>query len=164
MQLILNEIDHAIDSGLYYLGLASALTLPDICAALESANGQTTKSLFIEWYDKNMATRFHHLTANDFYSLRCGVIHQGKMGHAKMQYSRVLFTIPNSQNNIFHDNVINDALNLDVTIFCRDIVDCVKTWLIANSNHPNIIKNLPLTVQPRPQGLAPYMVGMPLIA
>lgn len=110
-----------------------------------------------------MASKFPNLTGEDFYSLRCGVIHQGRMGHPKMQYSRVLFTIPNANRNIFHNNILNDALNLDVCIFCNDIIS-VRNWFNANQNDPNVIKNFELTVQPRPLGLAPYMVGMPLIA
>lgn len=47
MELIQKEIEKATTAGLYYLGLATALTLPDICAALCSANDLTSKAQFI---------------------------------------------------------------------------------------------------------------------
>jgi hypothetical protein len=65
---------------------------------------------------------------------------------------------------VFHNNIINDALNLDVMIFCHDVMDGVRDWLRANQNNAVVQINLARIVQFRPQGLAPYMVGMPLIA
>ena len=164
MELILQEIDKAINAGFYYLSLAIALTLPDICAALGAQNGQTSKALFLNWYNQNLALKYPNITAEDFYSLRCGVIHQGRMGHPKMQYSRVLFTVPNANRNVFHNNIIDDALNLDICIFCKDVTGSVNEWFKQNQHDENIARNLDLMVQPRPLGLAPYMVGMPLIA
>jgi len=81
-----------------------------------------------------------------------------------MQYSRVLFTVPNTQRNVFHNNIINDALNLDVIQFCRDVTEAAKHWYVAKHGDPNVIANLPNLVRYRPSGLSPYMVGMPLIA
>lgn len=160
----LNAIEHALVTGSYYLAITATLTLPDICAALGSANGQSSGQKYRAWYDANMAARYSWLTAHDCYCLRCGVSHQGRLGHPGMQYSRVLFTIPNAQRNVFHNNIMNDALNLDAQIFCRDFIASVRAWLVANANDPNVQANLPHMVQYRPQGLAPYMVGMPLIS
>ncbi len=164
MNTILVEIDHALNAGLYYLAVMMAVALPDICAALESRNGETTKSRYKDWYDANLLTKYPNFTADDCYSLRCGVIHQGRLGHSGMQYSRVLFTIPNAQQNVFHNNIIYDALNLDAVIFCRDVMDSVREWFVEGQNNPQVQANLAHLVQLRPQGLSPYMVGMPLIA
>jgi len=79
-------------------------------------------------------------------------------------YARVLFTLPNAHNNVFHQNIINDALNLDAVIFCRDMAGAVARWYAAKQNDPNVTANLPRLVRFHEHGLAPYMVGMPLIA
>ena len=81
-----------------------------------------------------------------------------------MQYARVLFTVPNVNRNVFHNNILNDALNLDLTIFCRDMVQSVSRWYEAKQADPNVIANMPRLLKYRENGLAPYMVGIPLIA
>ena len=164
METILQEIDRALDAGLYYVAVAMVLTLPDICAALESHNGQSSGPKYKAWYNANLATKYPNITDDDCWSLRCGVLHQGRCGHPGMQYDRILFTIPNLQNNVFHNNILNEALNLDAIRFCRDVVTCARQWFDANLNSCNVQANLPNLVQLRPGGLAPYMVGIPLIA
>lgn len=163
MQVIISEIERALSSGLYYRALMVILTLPDMCAALESSDGENSGPKYRAWYNKWMAHQYPNLSADDCYRLRCGVIHQGWIGHNQMQYARVLFTVPNVNRNIFHNNIINDALNLDVTLFCSDMLQSVSRWYEAKQADPNVITNMPRLVQYRANGLAPYMVGMPLI-
>jgi len=94
---MLAEIERALNvGGLYYLAVSMALTLPDVCAAVESPDGKTSPKKYKAWYDKNLANRYVSITAEDCYSLRCGVSHQGRLGHPNFQYERILFTIPNS--------------------------------------------------------------------
>lgn len=164
MEAILNEVDRALRAKLYYVAIAMTLTIPDICAALESQNGETSGPKYKAWYNANMAARYPNITDVDIWSLRCGVLHQGRYGHPKMQYERILFTVPNAQNNVFHNNIINDALNLDVILFCRDVVDCARIWFGGKQNDLVTQNNLANLVRLRPQGLAPYIVGIPLIA
>ena len=164
METILSEIELAIKAGLYYLAVAMALTLPDICAALESEDGHTTRAKYKAWYSANLAEKYPRMTDVDCYSLRCGVLHQGRCGHPNSQYGRVIFTIPNAQQNFFHNNIINDALNLDAPQFCADVVRSVREWFVGSQHLVNVQANLPNLVRFRPLGLPPYMVGMPLIA
>jgi hypothetical protein len=163
METVLQEIERALQARVYYLALVVALTLPDICAALESPDGQTDRDRYKVWYNANLGGRYGALTDADCYSLRCGVVHQGRFGHPKMGYGRVVFSLPGT--GIFlHNNIVNDALKLDVGQFCRDMVQAARRWFASKQNDPTVQANLPNLVQLRPQGLAPYIVGMPLIA
>jgi hypothetical protein len=164
MSTILGEIQKALDAGLHYLAVASALSLPDVCAALESPTGTTSGAQYKAWYDAWLAPLYPNITGDDIYSLRCGVVHQGRFGHPKMQYSRVLFTIPNASRNVFHNNILDDALNLDAPTFCKDIIASVMKWYEAKKTDPAVEVNLPRLLRLHPNGLPPYMVGMPLIA
>lgn len=164
MEAILSEIEAALKAGFYYLALAIALSLPDVCSALESPDGTTSGRQYRAWYDAWMAGQYPRVTAVDMYSLRCGVIHQGRFGHDGLQYSRILFTVPNPQGNVFHNNILNDALNLDACIFCRDIMGSVLRWYVARQNDPVVQANLPRLLRLHPNGIAPYMVGIPLIS
>jgi len=161
---ILDEIDRALDAGFYYFAISIALTIPDICAALNSSNGKTTKPKYKAWYRANLGDLYPNITDEDCWSLRCGVLHQGRFGHPNMQYGRIIFTIPNAQNNVFHNNIFNDALNLDAIRFCHDVVARARIWFDKNQNNIDVKKHFPNLVQFRPQGLKPYLDGIPLIA
>nr|USU32868.1 hypothetical protein NG677_03990 [Methylobacterium sp. OTU13CASTA1] len=167
LDTIVEDIRLALKSGAYYSALSTSLTLPEVCACLAIPGGASTgqaSAKYQAWYNANFAQKYPNLTALDCWCLRCGVLHQGRMGHGRMQYERVLFTLPNAQNNYFHNNIINDALNLDAVTFCEDIITTSLGWYVANKADPVVIQNVLLLVQMRPNGLAPYMVGMPLIS
>lgn len=164
MDVLTDEIERALAAGLYYLAILGALALPDICAALESANGRTTSTKYMAWCDTWLIPSYPQLNSQDLYSMRCGVLHQGRLGHPRSQYARILFTLPNVSNNVFHQNIINDALNLDAVTFCRDMNSAVARWYTAQQHDSHVLANLPQLIQYRAQGLAPYMVGMPLIS
>lgn len=157
-------IEHAIKCGLYYSSITLVLTLPDICAALASTDGFASGEKYKRWVHANLCSKYKSITSEDFYSLRNGVIHQGKFGHAKMQYSRIIFTIPNAQNNVFHNNIVNDALNLDAVVFCHDVLAAAREWFHQNQSDAAVMANLPRLVQFRPEGISPHMVGMPVIS
>jgi hypothetical protein len=162
--VILSDIQSCLNNGMYYAAITVALTLPEVCAALEASNGRGSSEKYKTWYNTYLAD-LYPLISDDFcYSLRCSVVHQGKFGRLGEQYSRILFTIPDGRGIVFHKGIINDALNLDAITFCRDIMDGAKRWYAAKQGDPNVLKNLPNLVRFRPKGLAPYMVGMPLIA
>lgn len=160
MQTILSEIDRAIGAGFYYLALAMCLTLPDLCSALESPDGETSGPQYKKWCDEYLVKRLPPMTANDFWKLRCGVIHQGRLGHPQMGYDRIIFTLPDGRNNQAHCNIINNALNLDAIIFYVSMFESVRAWSAAKTADPNVIANLPNLVQFRPRGL----FGLPCIA
>jgi hypothetical protein len=169
MDAILNQIDRALDRGFHYLAVASSLTLPDICAALETENGETSKMLYQKWYDTWIGPKYPMMTGTDIYRLRSGVVHQGIFGPKGMQYDRIVFMLPG--RHTLHRNISShiaggteSALQLDATIFCRDMIAGVKSWYAAKSNDPNIVANLPRVLQFRPNGIPPHFVGVPVIA
>ena len=55
MDVILAEVDRALNAGFYYLAVDNCLALPDICAAMESADGETTGNRYKAWYEKWIA-------------------------------------------------------------------------------------------------------------
>lgn len=163
METILQEVEQALNARLYYLAIATALALPDICAALESADGETRPERYRDWYTANLAAKYPNLTAQDCYLLRCGILHQGRLGHPGSQYARVIFGLP-GRGMTLHCTIVNDALQLNALIFCRGVLASVRAWFAAHQNDPNVLANYPNLVQYRPQGLAPYGTGMPVIA
>ena len=164
MESILHDIEKALDHGLYYIALQSALALPDICASLESATGETTSRQYISWYNDNVSNKYDiRLSGKDCWRFRCSYIHRGSTQDSKSSYSRIIFVFPN-QTYTFHNNIINDALNIDINIFCRMMIEAVRNWQKSMQNNDNYSKNYPNLIKVYPNGLDPYFVGIPIIS
>jgi hypothetical protein len=163
MQDIIQQVRTVNKAGVYYVALFSALALPDICAALESANGEASKAKFIAWFDTHVAPKYNGvLDGESCYYFRCSMLHQGSTQHPRGRYSRIIFLEPGS-GMVFHRNIMNDALNIDVKIFCEDICSSAELWWNTASEKPELQANISRSVQRHPTGLAPYIVGMPVI-
>ncbi len=165
MRDLLDQIERGLQANLYYLSFLAALAVPDICAALSSADGQTTGARYAGWFDSYVAPKYNgRLCGSTCYQLRCSLFHQGSLQHPSSTYARVLFVEPSSTSRIvLHNNVLNDALNIDVRIFCRDIIGGANSWLMASQSTPNYQKNFLKLMQRYPNGLSPYIVGVPVI-
>jgi hypothetical protein len=184
----LGEIDRALNANLYYAALAIALSVPDVCASLEFDPSQpswSTQAKYEAWFNSHLSNSFKNLTASDCYRLRGGVLHQGHFRHPKATYDRIIFSLPNSSFHA-HDIIVTIApdvkiggltrgeitgrdktgtiLYLDIVKFCRQIVEAAQLWAIANKDDQNVRANFENLVRSRPEGLPPFIVGVPLIA
>ena len=164
MESILQDIEKALDCGLYYIALQSTLALPDICAALESPTGDTTGRQYTAWYDTNVSSKYNiALTGSDCWRFRCSYLHRGSIQDTRSSYNRILFVIPNPMITM-HNNIINDALNIDINIFCRMMIEAVRNWQTAAANNENYIRNYPNLIKVYPNGISPYICGIPVIS
>jgi len=150
MDRFFQEITVAAENGLYYLALFGALALPDICGGMESADGQANELRYTAWFDRWVATKYHGtVSGEDCYGFRCSMLHQGRARPRKGNFSRVLFLETNTRGIFMHNNVLDDALNLDISTFCRDLVDGARTWLATvestPSSRPTCRPSLPVT-------------------
>ena len=91
------------------------------------------------------------------------MLHQGRLEPHRGTYKRILFIEPHG-NMTLHNNVMNDALNIDVTRFALDIVEGAEQWLITAEQTPQYQANFPHYMQRYPNGLPPYIGGIPVIA
>ena len=170
MDELFNQVRIAIEGRAYYLALYASLTIPDICSAMDSANGEATGPRYITWFDRHVAPKytggkFVFLDGATCYRLRCSILHQGRARFPQgVGYSRVLFVEPSPNGGIIHRNILNGALNIDVSIFCNDIVAAAQAWLATARDTPNFQKNYPQFMQRYPEGLAPYIGGTAVIA
>lgn len=164
MQDVIQQIRAANETGLYYVALFSALALPDICAALESADGQASKDKFIGWFNAHLALRYNgFLDGETCYYFGCSMLHQGSTQHPRGHYTRIIFVEPGHHGIVLHNNIMNDALNIDVRIFCEDLCSAAELWWQAAAAQQNVQANLPRFVARHPTGLAPYIVNLPVI-
>ena len=86
------------------------------------------------------------------------------MQHGKTSFSRIIFVEPGQTGNVFHNNVVNGALNIDVRIFALDIVQAAEIWLSQMASNSNFQANQKLLVTRHSSGLPPFLIGFPVIA
>jgi hypothetical protein len=171
LELILQDIGKAIDAKLPYLAIAVSLSIPDICAAMECEPGKiwVNKVKYEAWCDANLIPKFTHITAQDCYRMRCGVIHQGNFGRSDDRYDRIAFTVPgmgvSMMETIFKDNggVKETILSLDAKTFCQIMNDCAKAWEISKKSDANVTINMNNLIRFRPEGFPPQLVDVHLI-
>ena len=165
MKDFLAQIEKGLDENLYFLSLFSALAIPDLCGAMGSKNGLATKEKYTAWFDKCVAQKYNgFLSGNNCYYFRCSLLHQGSSQHPNNSYERVLFVEPSATTNVFHNNIMNGALNIDVRIFCSDMIAGAKEWLEENKETDLFKKNYDKFMRRYPNGLSPYIVGVPVIS
>ena len=161
MKDILAQIDAVNKAGYYYVALFSALAIPDICAALESSDGEARSDRYIKWYERNVDSS--PVTGQDIYRFRCSLLHQGRTTHRKSSFSRIIFIEPGAEITLFHKWVVRDALLINVQMFVSDILAAAMQWLVKAENTETFKKNFAMFVARHPDGLKPYVVGMPII-
>jgi hypothetical protein len=63
-----------------------------------------------------------------------------------MGYSRVLFVEPTVTTNVFHNNILNDVLNIDLRYFVRDFLTGALEWLNQAEPSANYQRNVGVPV------------------
>ncbi len=159
---LLDEINAAATHGLPFMAVAMAVALPDICVSLSSIDGRSDASRYKDWCRNHLGSEFAYLTPEDLWSMRCGVLHNGRFGDMKHNVQRVIFALPG--NATWTNAILDDVYFYSVDAFCRNLTQAVRQWLERHLSDPTIQANMPRLMQYRPAGLAPYVVGVPVLA
>lgn len=143
MDHLINAVEKAVADRNWYAALSLALTLPDICGKLQEPK-QKSQPRYEAWYDKYLLPAYHRnigpswkptphtfLCASDCYALRCAYLHQGEFGiedqRAQTALEHFHFTEPPAAGSM-HMNQTNNALQLQVNVFCNDVCNAVRRW------------------------------------
>ena len=185
MRVLVDQLEQSLNAQLYYLSLFTALAIPDIAGAFDSADGTASGKKYAEWYEKWVRPRFaesvralmttrglpslrdlpeNPLTGDACYIFRCSLIHQGRTQHQRAPFERILFIEPGTTDAVvIHYHVIDKALMIDVKSFCREIVDGARLWLDAVESTPLFQKNYDKFARRHREGMRPYIVGVPVV-
>lgn len=189
MRTLVDQLEESLASGQYFLSLFTALTLPDIAAALGAKDGLASGARYVSWYEKWVRPQFAEallaklpsslsleereyiksglekppLDGEACFRFRCSLLHQGTTQHPKSSFSRIIFVEPHSTSATIHNCVMNDALCIDLQVFCREVIAGVRSWLCHVENDETFKTNYKKFVQRHPTGLKPYIAGVPVI-
>ncbi len=184
MKALLDQIEQSLNSSYYYLSLMASLTIPDIAGALNSVDGLATGQNYKEWFEEYVRPQYaetireslppnfpidqtntmeNPLTGDACYKFRCSLLHQGSTHHPRSEYDRIIFVEPNSTTNTIHYCILNNALCIDVRLFCKEVIRGTLIWLdVAEGTEPFMNNNRNL-IRRYPVGLTPYIQGVPVI-
>lgn len=165
MEYLLKQIEKALMFKMYTVALQSTITLPDICGALQSNDGIAKDSKYAKWFNKYMKDKTC-LTAHECYKFRCCLLHQGISYRNDKAIKRVIFVYPNSCLKIDNSNFIttnNEALCIDLVTFCSNMISAVRQWEKDMEGNANYLKNYQHLINYHPNGISPFIVGIPVI-
>ena len=144
------EIRRCIEHKCYWALLHIVIVLPDICAALESKDGQTHGNRYKDWCHRYLPNG--ELYNEDWYEIRKIVLHQGKTRATKGRYGAYIFSQPNAQGISVHREIDRTgrttSLILDVGRLAKEIRVAMQKWFAeleagkAPSRTCNVERNL----------------------
>jgi len=176
VRTLLQQIRAGLDANLYYLSLYVALTIPDICGALDSDNGYATAEKYKDWHRRYVAPKYeldpawrrmlgrdYYLSPEDCYIFRNSLLHQGTTLHPGAGWERIFFVEPSVLTITSHLNVVDNALNIDLRTFCDDVITGAEQWLDEVESTERYLRNYDGFLRRHADGLAPFIVGVPII-
>ena len=155
MEYLIQSIEMSLNSENHYAALVMALAIPDICGWIENPHS-TSKERYISWFEKYLQSEYIReatpsmpkhifLTGSDCYALRCAFLHEGRENISEQKAQQVLdsfqFVVPPSGWTV-HNNQMNNTLQLQVDIFCRQVITGAKQFLIDISNNSEASKRI----------------------
>jgi len=162
MKRFLNSVDIALRAKDWYGALSTALTLPDICGRIEAPE-QSSKARYVDWFNRYLRDLYtseigsEHkphvfLHGEDCYALQCSYLHEGGGSIIEQQARKALdsfhFITPPLNGIMVHKNYLNlnNVLQLQVDIFCREICTAFEKWMdsvvYGNTELEGRLKNL----------------------
>jgi len=183
MRDLIDQLELSLQHPFYFLSLFMALAIPDIAGALDSDDGCANGKRYVRWYDQWARPQFGvllkqtlppeaaaHLddvqspmTGEECYRFRCSLLHQGKTHDSRSPHKRIIFVEPGATPHMLHGNVSNGALNIDVRLFCLEIIRGTREWLDVVEGAPRFNENYSAFVRRYPDGLPPYIGGLPVV-
>ncbi len=73
-----------------------------------------------------------------------------------------MFIAPNAQFRV-HNAVIDDALILDMEMFCSDVISAVRRWEALVKNTATYQRNIDSVMRWHPHGYGSYIEGGPVL-
>jgi hypothetical protein len=143
----------AAHSDNWFAALALALTLPDICAALDRPGKGISKARYAEWWDAYMAHHyvvrpdpdefpqwepFTYLPGSDAYLLRCAYLHSGtdELDDRGRAHDRIRFL--GSPSSAFGYDANAATLSVGLEQFVEWVCQAVEAWIADRSKDADV--------------------------
>ena len=152
MDDLIKALELSVANKNWYGALFVAMSVPDICGYLEYPT-EGSQARYERWFKKYMLPKYSRciggdstphifMSPSDCYALRCALLHEGREEiteqRARKALDRFHFIEP-PPNCLIHCNEINNnVLQLQVNIFCNDVLSGLQEWLRDIQNDSNV--------------------------
>ncbi len=151
------EMDRCVTAKCYWALLHMVVVMPDICAALESDDGEADDGRYRNWCKRYLSTR-KFLSPDDWHEIRCALLHQGRTVPKRGRYGSYSFVQPAPSGDVVHNWVADDRnITLDVGEMAREMKAAIRSWFIdlqdptKKSALDNVRKHLPWLAREKPK-------------
>lgn len=149
------EIERCRVGDCYWALLHVVVSLPDICAALESDTGWAKPEKYVKWCTDYLPPGLP--TPDEYREIRDRVLHQGQTRTKAGRFYK--FTKPTQQGGRVHrlSYGSSDVIVLDVGELAKEMVTGIETWFRAlqqpdaAERRANVKRNLPTLVTVKEQ-------------
>lgn len=157
LQDFVDAARRAADDDNWFAALPLALTLPDICGAVDQPGPGKSKARYIEWWDTYMAGRywvqpdedeepyepFTYFPGPDAYALRCSYLHSGtdSVEAASKDLTRIRFLGPPTPAALGFDTR-QRILNVGLEQFVEWVCLAVEQWMKDRRGDPEAQRRL----------------------
>jgi len=149
MEEYIKQLRRTYKNRLYYFTLMGTLSLIDICAALNSLDGETNGEKFKAWFEKYLPEYSSQGNITGFYTdecykFRCRFLHQAR---AEMDVAPVNKTVKSGKLAFYigpakvHMCNFNGVYYLDIETFMNDVIKGVKKWIKDTEDLSFVKKN-----------------------
>ena len=174
MDDLIKALESSVANKNWYGSLFVALSVPDICGYLESPT-ERSQARYERWFEKYMLPKYSScvgpsrtphvfLLPSDCYALRCALLHEGR-GDITEQLAREALDrfhfIEPPPSGLIHCNQINNVLQLQVDIFCNDVLSGLRKWLQDIQNVPNVEQRIGNILKVYPYNQIPGIYSRP---
>jgi hypothetical protein len=150
-----DDMERCRQAKAYWSLLHVAVCIPDICCALQSADGETRRKRYIKWCNRWLNNP--RLNGAERYRMRCKLLHQGRASRDKRgRYAGFSFGQPSGDGVVDHMRPERRVLHLDVDELFKETKDGVERWIKSLEANPlgrkarDVEKHLKFLVKVKP--------------
>lgn len=178
IEMLIDEIDQALENRLYMVALNTALTLPDICGNAKYPNLKTAER-YKKWYDEYVGQKerpkktggdMPYLSADVVYQLRCSLLHQGNPNIEKektgidcfelvIEAPQEIFAVYADCSMVCQDADNTKAFNYRVSIhrLCLLLCDAARKFYLQNKEKFNFFNYTVIDMEKELPKMQPYL-------
>ena len=134
------EMDRCEKAGCHWSLVHLLVILPDICAALESDSGTSTKKQYLAWCEQYF-NQDKKLTPEERYAVRCTLLHQGRTKTDEGQYGTYTF-VPTGDTLHLHTEDFGPGRGVNLTLvvsrMAKETVQAMRSWFADLQTAENV--------------------------